>query len=363
MLYQDLIPQVVWRGTDFSYLSTAVPSLDRPHLEDSLNNLPPLRQIKQEDVVTEKIDKMTKKLEGQTAFGTARKTRTLERVRKRALETAVIDEQILAASTKAAVVLSLKEHYMHYLPRWKAAVLTAEAEVDAEPDTLPWANMKFSTFIKDGSRASPTGSKEYKDWEDIGIATGSYMSPLTLSKYKYQIDLGGGGGTTWTGTFQKLAMPGLLFHHLTPTKDSIHDWMKPWVHYVPVSSDLLDLKQKFDWAESHPVESKQIADEGTKLMRYLSSPEGFGEMFQQDIVEPLRRVIEAYQPVSSTTHSQTSSGDWRQTMQEIVEDDELVPMMMCRGHTLYKKCEQMLDTKYMKDNFTRESSHAFGGSQ
>lgn len=360
--WEDLIPQVVWRGTDFSYLSQAVPSLDKPQLEDSLTNLPPLRQLKQEDYATERIDKMAKKLERKTAFGAAKKTRILERVRKRALETAVIDEQIPATSTKAAVVESLKEQYMHYLPRWKAAVLTAEAEVNAEPDTLPWANMKFSTFIKDGSKASPSGSEEYKDWEEIGIATGGYMSPQTLSKYKYQIDLGGGGGTTWTGTIQKLAMPGLLFHHLTPTKDSIHDWMKPWVHYVPVSSDLLDLKQKFDWAESHPVESKQIADEGTNLMRYLSSPEGLEAMLQQDIVEPLRRVIEAYQPVSSTTHSQTSAGNWRVAIQEIVRDDELVPMMMCRGHSLYKKCEQMLDTKDMKNTFTRESSRTFGGS-
>ena len=45
------------------------------------------------------------------------------------------------------------------------------------------------------------------------------MNLEELAHYKYQIDIGGGGGTTWTGTIQKMAMPGLLFHHITPTKD------------------------------------------------------------------------------------------------------------------------------------------------
>lgn len=51
-----------------------------------------------------------------------------------------------------------------------------------------------------------------------------------------------------------MALPGLLFHHMTPTKVWFHDLMIPWVHFVPVSLDLSDLRQKFIWAESHPEE-------------------------------------------------------------------------------------------------------------
>lgn len=47
-----------------------------------------------------------------------------------------------------------------------------------------------------------------------------------------------------TGTVEKLAMPGLLFHHVSPTKDYIHDRLKPWKHYIPVRPDLKDLKAK-----------------------------------------------------------------------------------------------------------------------
>ena len=55
------------------------------------------------------------------------------------------------------------------------------------------------------------------------------MSLPGLAQYKYHINPGGGGGSTWSGTIVKLAMPGLLFHHyLTPTKDYFHDWLVPW---------------------------------------------------------------------------------------------------------------------------------------
>ena len=156
------------------------------------------------------------------------------------------------------------------------------------------------------------------------------MSLTDLAKYKYHIDLGGGGGTTWSGTIEKLAMPGLLFHHLTPTKDYIHDRLRPWKHYVPISSDLLDLKQKFDWAESHPQQSKRIADAGTEFMRHLGTPEGFGRMFQEDFVEPMRRVIEAYQPISSTHPDMTS---WKDVLRSM-EDCRVIPVMECSGMVL-----------------------------
>lgn len=158
-------------------------------------------------------------------------------------------------------------------------------------------------------------------------AIGDRMSREEMAKYRYQLDIGGGGGTTWSGTVQKLAMPGLLFHHETPTKDYIHDIMKPWIHYVPVRSDLRDLKEKFDWAESHPEAAKRIAGQGTALVRSLGTPEGFGEMFNEVFVAQLQRVMDAYQPVS-TTHPGLSWG-------EVLKNNgvrEMRPRAACNGY-------------------------------
>jgi hypothetical protein len=192
-----------------------------------------------------------------------------------------------------------QELYDSLVPRWKAVVLTAVAELETEEkmtkvasssSSLPWANMKFF--------GNPD---RFGDFAKYGIpALGKSMRSSDQAKYKYLIDLGGGGGTTWSGTIQKLILPGLLFHHVTPTKDYIHDRMKPWIHYVPIAGDLHDLKEKYNWAEENPQVAKSISENGSKLMSHLISPEGMDEMYEQFIAEPAYRVIKAYQPVSIT---------------------------------------------------------------
>ena len=228
---------------------------------------------------------------------------------------------------KRSAVEALRENYNELMPRWKGVVLTAEAELEAlEKDngaddgnarSLPWADMKFDSHVNQ--------FKKLVSDADIP-AIGRHMSHADMAQYKYQIDIGGGGGTTWSGTVQKLAVPGLLFHHLTPTKDYVHDRMVPWVHYVPVRSDLSDLREKYDWAEAHPKAAEMIALRGTELMRHIGTVEGFGEMFQEDFADPLRRVVEAYQPVSATHPSETS---WR----DVIKNADDLP-----GIYVHEKC-------------------------
>ncbi|EJK61002.1 hypothetical protein THAOC_18573 [Thalassiosira oceanica] len=212
----------------------------------------------------------------------------------------------------------------------KAIVLSEEAVVEVNRFHLtkrpePWADMRFSSFFS-GRKVPTVGNPTYSVWEEVGIATGDGMSLDELSLYRYHIDLGGGGGTTWTGTIEKLLMPGLLMHHLTPTADYIHEWIKPWEHYVPVSSHLRDLKQKFRWAEAHPNQAKRMSYRATQLARYLGSEEGYAELFERSIVEPARRVIDAYQPISATHPGMT----WQQLVQS--HDRSFSPVIECMRH-------------------------------
>lgn len=101
-----------------------------------------------------------------------------------------------------------------------------------------------------------------------------------------------------------------------------------------VSPDLKDLKSKFDWAESHPIQAKRIADAGTDFMRNLGTAEGFRQMFQEDFVEPLKRVIEAYQPVSSV-HPDMKS--WKEVLQSN-KDNRAIPVIRCSGLTKDGSC-------------------------
>lgn len=256
--WDDLIPQVVWRGTDFTYLTTMlVQPYRQPYYWQDMEE-----QIKEQQLANEEI------------------------------------------STKEAATNALEGVYDELLPRWKGVVWTAKAEVEAEKQTdqtnsnnddskvLPWCNIKFS-------RGRTNEEIDFTPVIESGINIfGEYMGLEDLGKYKYHIDIGGGGGTTWSGTMQKLALPGLLFHHETPMKDYYADWMVPWVHYVPVREDLKDLKKMFDWAESHPRKARRIADNASQLVRSLGSREGFEPFFDRFYREPLRRVVEAYQPLS-----------------------------------------------------------------
>lgn len=299
--WENLKPQVIWRGTDFGYLNhfSYVESVDTGRLGTEQSILQDVLDMKIADPAEQKI--------------------TATRV--------------------------MRERYHELLPRWKSVALTAEADREAEAAAatsdggrkLPWADMKFTgqsaaVDIK-GSHAAP-----YEKLEKLGLpATGKSMKPHELATYRYHIDLGGGGGTTWTGTHSKLSMPGLLFHHVTPMKDYIHDRMRPWVHYVPIKADLSDLKEKYDWAESHPEAAKGIAERGSQLMRDIGSTEGFEKMFQEDFVEPFRRVMEAYRPVEK-------SSSWREALKQAETERGLVGVTFkehCTGrhHDRHVSCK------------------------
>ena len=258
----------------------------------------------------------------------------------------VLEKENNDENKRVNVIHKLNDEYDTLIPRWKGVALTANAELDAEgTDKLPWANIKFSSGSSSGKKVATIGSDEYARWEQIGVATGESMPLSELAKYRYHIDLGGGGGTTWSGTIEKLALPGLLFHHVTPMKDYIHDHLTPWKHYIPVSADLKDLRSKFNWAESHPVEAKRIADEGTKFMRELGTPQGFEKIFEQDFVEPVRRVIEAYQPVANVHQQHGNNNDgssissWKDVLDSLGDNNRFVPVLECNGIGTSDDCQ------------------------
>ena len=119
-----------------------------------------------------------------------------------------------------------------------------------------------------------------------------------MSQYRYQIDLAGGGGTTWDGTLTKLLMPGLLFHHETPFKDWFYDIMIPWVHYIPVKTDLSDLWHRYEWAEKNG--GRDIAERATQLGKYLLSEEYMKSIYQSLYVDYLGKVVGAYNDEGQT---------------------------------------------------------------
>ena len=114
------------------------------------------------------------------------------------------------------------------------------------------------------------------------------------------------------------------------------------MHYVPVKADLGDLREKYEWAESHPAMAKRISDNATSLARSLGTPEGMEAMFHRFYEWPLRRVMEAYQPLPLGEGGGGVS-DWREALVQMgVGEDNLRPIMQCGGY-YHHDCERLTD--------------------
>lgn len=245
--WDDLIPQVIWRGTDFMFLHTLFPDMRAPTYEEDIKP--------KEDTFGQGVSLVRSAIDALWEMGQDKLT-----------------------------------------PRWRGVLITSEAELEAQGNE-PWANIKFASVNVNGEKVPASQSSNLQLLQEkFGIAAiGQSMNMIEHARYKYHIDLGGGGGTTWTGTIEKLALPGVLFHHVTPTEDWFHRHLEPWVHYIPVATDLSDLREKYEWAEANPAEAQRIAEAGTEFAKWIGAPEGFAALYQEHIVEPLGNIILAHQ--------------------------------------------------------------------
>jgi hypothetical protein len=98
-------------------------------------------------------------------------------------------------TTKEEAISMLVQFWNLLTPRWKAVVMTLQAELQY---TDPWIDVKFAS----------NGDDVLKYFQQHGVPVCTkHMDYEPMSQYKYQIDLGGGGGTSWRGTLSKLGMP------------------------------------------------------------------------------------------------------------------------------------------------------------
>tara|TARA_Y100001954_G_scaffold82633_3_gene90824 strand:- start:2311 stop:3975 length:1665 start_codon:yes stop_codon:yes gene_type:complete len=127
--------------------------------------------------------------------------------------------------------------------------------------------------------------------ESIGVDAKERATEELIAKYKYQIDIGGGGGTTWSGLIPKLSMPGVLLHHETSMKDSYFDQLVPWVHYIPVREDLRDLQNRVRWLQEHDAIAKRISANADEWVRQFRALRNLLEHNYKKLAKPLARVL------------------------------------------------------------------------
>lgn len=204
---------------------------------------------------------------------------------KGALVNDIVTPDVVKKLSREQIVALLFDNQYDIPPRWIALAYTIMTQLQGKNDEA-WINVLFSN-------KGSFNHEIHQSLEDKGLqVTDDPVDPYLMSKYRYQIDLAGGGGTTWDGTITKLLMPGVLFHHETPFKDWFYDEMIPWIHYIPVKADLSDLFERYQWAETN--DSRVISERATKFAKYLLSEEYMRKTYESLYVDYLGKVVHAY---------------------------------------------------------------------
>jgi len=168
-------------------------------------------------------------------------------------------------------------------PRFKAVLMSKLYPELIDAKFFDWGN--WTGNRADGGDRVGNGKKADVDAE-------KRANEDEIARYRYLLDIGGAGGTTFTGTISKLAMPGILLHHMTPTVDSYFRYLTPWVHYIPIKEDLSDIPAKITWIENNPEAAQKIARQSIEWVKWFRKVSTLLAYNKQQRVQPLRAVVD-----------------------------------------------------------------------
>lgn len=137
----------------------------------------------------------------------------------------------------------------HSFPRSKMTLLSKK-----HPNLL---NAKFSTVT---DHIEPLTS--IFNEEQIFSATIPIYDHL---RYKFLIDVDG-HSCTYSRLYWILLSNSVCLKQVTENEQWYYGGIKPYIHYIPIKSDMSDLIEKINWALDHSYECKEIAKNSTQFV-------------------------------------------------------------------------------------------------
>jgi hypothetical protein len=115
----------------------------------------------------------------------------------------------------------------------------------------------ITTFVKRDKIID--GEISYFIPNNFGLTAAPFVNNLEFGKYKYIINIEGNG--------LPYRKPSLFFYSsvILDVQSNFKSWfeidelLKPYVHYIPIKSDLSDLVEKIEWCKNNDEECKKIA--------------------------------------------------------------------------------------------------------
>lgn len=117
-----------------------------------------------------------------------------------------------------------------------------------------------------------------------------FVAPETFDRYQVHIDIDG-NSNSWPGLMSKLHSGGSVMKVDSPQcyRQWYYDRLEPWVHFVPVRSDLSDLVAKAQLLLGNPTLAEKIGRAGQDLARQMT--------IQSEIERITPLVVAAFEPI------------------------------------------------------------------
>lgn len=91
-------------------------------------------------------------------------------------------------------------------------------------------------------------------------------------KFKYLVDVDG-NSCSYERYFWLLLSNSLVLKQMTSNIQWYYSALEPYKHFVPLKEDLSDLLDQIEWAKSHDLEARMIAEEATQFVKDNLGPE------------------------------------------------------------------------------------------
>ena len=138
------------------------------------------------------------------------------------------------------------------------------------------------------------------------IFTSNEMDACGYSQYKYLADFGGGGGTSWRVYTLVSRHAWRSVSSRNANAGFFYDDIQPWVHYIPLDADLPNLEERVKWAKENPDECASISKRATQFAEKMMSADGLIEHTKKTFVEHFGKFIDAYEIRPADEHISTA---------------------------------------------------------
>jgi hypothetical protein len=192
-------------------------------------------------------------------------------------------------------------------PRLKVAFMSSLSPLD-ERDQQPLLDAGITDW---NLRPRKIQGEEYLKTIEINTLPFGLVPKLTLEQqmsYKYIIHID--GHVSAFRLSQELAMGCVLLIVDSPYRLWFRDWLKPFVHYVPVQADLSDLLDKIKWCKAHEEECILMTENCKEFYNSNLQKDGILNYLQRLLAELSPEFRYSYTKASPSELQMTIERDW-----------------------------------------------------